>query len=253
MKDVDLYDGARDAARREYASVPTQRRRGTTRQQGDGDRREGVHEAVRCLDEAWGSTKISSDFQWGFRPTENPWEGKRVFPWALGMFADSGDVLERIKATADELGPYQQARHVEHLLEQIAGRMARPWSAKGKRTDSGQDIADMLGGALLEGYGPNPVPDFLAAMQACGIVPLGVKVGAGNVLHQFHVAGDPHPVRNGWAILHRCPGAGSFGSWRTGEVHRWHSRPDQLESAGAQFEEDYRRASREKYRSRAAA
>ena len=41
-------------------------------------------------------------------------------------------------------------------------------------------------------------------------------------LHRFRVEGDHRGSRNGWLVLHDdgLP-AGVFGSWRTGQPHRW--------------------------------
>jgi putative DNA primase/helicase len=62
--------------------------------------------------------------------------------------------------------------------------------------------------------------DFAVAIAAAG---LGrPSVDPDGKLHRFHVEGDRPGSRNGWYLLHLdgTP-AGAFGSWRTGETHRW--------------------------------
>ena len=64
--------------------------------------------------------------------------------------------------------------------------------------------------------------EFIAAIRAAGLVPaneLELDVGR---LKRFRVDKDKAGSKNGWYIFHESPVAcGAFGSWRTGESHRW--------------------------------
>ena len=185
--------------------------------------------------------------QFDFRPTRSPWTGKRFPCFNLPLFTEHIDWMTRLRISAAIDGVEIQARHAAHLLQWISGSVDTPWkhSKRGDANDGWKDDPDPVSNALLRFYGPNPVPMFLAYMHSCGINPSEPeKIGAGNVLHTFHIHGDPVGTTYGWAILHRCPGAGSFGSWRTGAVYRWHSRPERMDETREQFEADYQRAIR---------
>lgn len=72
---------------------------------------------------------------------------------------------------------------------------------------------------------PDPVPDFLAAMEACGVrpvEPIANRLGDGFI--RFRCEGDGRGKRNGWAVLHLdgVP-AGRFGNFRLNVDQRWRS------------------------------
>lgn len=70
------------------------------------------------------------------------------------------------------------------------------------------------------------VDDFLLAMQAVGLSPAknqAIKSDCG--LQRYRVEGDRAGSLNGWYNLHSdSPGAGWFGSWKTGETHSWFAK-----------------------------
>lgn len=66
---------------------------------------------------------------------------------------------------------------------------------------------------------------FIATLQDAGLTPHGRLDLADGALQRFRVSGDKPGSRNGWAIYHGQPvPAGAFGSWKTGEQHRWRAQ-----------------------------
>ena len=232
--------------------------------QGDGDNAEGAAIANPYATDDDDDSPELRDVQWHFRPTENPWAGKQPPAWNLPIFAEHvGDKathpdspMPGLKTLGDQAriesrkvglparvsaGLRTQSRHAAHLARQIDGSETDPWTPIPPAMFEHWDDLDPIACALVKAYGPNPIPGFLRSMREQGIEP-NEPNKIGYYLRQFHVRGDPTGTEYGWAILHRCPGAGSFGSWRTGAVYRWHSRQERMEEAAAQFEDDYRRA-----------
>lgn len=66
--------------------------------------------------------------------------------------------------------------------------------------------------------------DFKDALSEAGLAAKESIIADGN-FHRFYVEGDRTGSRNGWYIFYSdgIP-AGSFGSWRTGQVHSWSAR-----------------------------
>jgi putative DNA primase/helicase len=91
---------------------------------------------------------------------------------------------------------------------------------------------------------------FLDAMRSAGITPTDPDriLGDGS-LCRFHVEGDKHGSRNGWAVLHLDNlASGAFGHWRTGQHETWCSGDrDRLTPAErAQMDADIAKAKRER-------
>lgn len=64
------------------------------------------------------------------------------------------------------------------------------------------------------------------AMQAAGLGTIEPLIAGGRV-NRFRIEGDRAGSKNGWAVLFDdgLP-AGSFGNWKTGEVHKWCAKSD---------------------------
>lgn len=92
----------------------------------------------------------------------------------------------------------------------------------------------------------NGLDDLLDAMAAARLLPTGPLVADGKP-RRFHVEGDRRGSKNGWYRIRdgRFPSA-SFGSWRTGECHRWSAFEDQ--SPIGDSEREARNAERERRR-----
>ena len=79
---------------------------------------------------------------------------------------------------------------------------------------------------------------FLSALADAGLsMHKSLTIVADGKLRRYRVADDKPGSTNGWYVLFQNMGvvAGSFGSWRTGEVHNWCSR-DQNELSRAEKE-----------------
>jgi len=71
----------------------------------------------------------------------------------------------------------------------------------------------------------NPVDEFIGAIREAGIaITEPERIGADGNITRFHVDGDRHGSRHGWAVLFQdAHGAGgSFGHWRSGMSGTWH-------------------------------
>lgn len=69
----------------------------------------------------------------------------------------------------------------------------------------------------------DPRAGFLEAMRAAGIAPSEPdRITADGTLRRFHVEGDKHGARSGWAVLHLDGlASGAFGHWKTGQHESW--------------------------------
>lgn len=93
--------------------------------------------------------------------------------------------------------------------------------------------------------------EFIAAICAAGLEPHGELSLVDGTLQRYRVRGDKAGSRNGWAIFHSGPvAAGAFGSWRTGEEHRWRGQSPIRETAKVRSER--RQRIEETHRQRAA-
>jgi hypothetical protein len=205
-------------------------------------RERSEHEAIvrRQRDRAWGRA-VTEASVFAFASTPHTW-CEPVNSWTASEFVEHADWLRRTRDKALAEGLQQQADHAAHLGRLVTGQTDAPYEARRSlaRHRSGDSV---IASALANGYGEDPRQDFLDAMGRAGIIPSNPpRIGAGNVLHTFHVLGDAPNTANGWAVLHRCPGAGSFGSWRTGVVHHWHSTPELMAECTEQFANDIARA-----------
>lgn len=217
------------------------------------NRERAEHEAIvqGQRDRAWGRA-ITQASMFSFSSAPQLWP-ESVNAWTAHEFVEHSGWLQRISTQALADGLPQQAEHAAHLGRLVAGETDAPYEAR--KTLARHRCGDsLIACALANGYGEDPRQDFLDAMARAGIIPSDPpRIGAGNVLHTFHVLGDASGTVNGWAILHRCPGAGSFGSWRTGAVHIWHAMPDRIAEPQEQYKQDFARATIEKDNRRIAA
>jgi len=70
----------------------------------------------------------------------------------------------------------------------------------------------------------NPVDEFIGAIREAGIaITEPERIGADGNITRFHVDGDRHGSRHGWAVLFQdAHGAGgAFGHWRSGATGTW--------------------------------
>ena len=249
MVEIDFdFDDDEDA---EQVAANLQQEARLRRSQQRQEHERAIH---RQRERAWGRA-VSGGFEFCFSSDDLlplPWPIK---VWTSPEFAEHSDWLLETEAYAlneardiagnvsmsDRSGLERQADHAAHLRKLVTGASYEPFAAQ--RSGSRRDPFDVIATALANAYGPDPRPPFLEDMARAGIIPFEPTViSAGNMLHAFHVLGDPLGTTNGWAILHRCPGAGSFGSWRTGAVHAWHFMPDRLADLAAQYADDLVRA-----------
>lgn len=87
--------------------------------------------------------------------------------------------------------------------------------------------------------------ELLGAMKAAGCEPAGrFELVADGRLQRFRGDGDGPGKKNCWIVAHDGGGRpwAVFGSWRTGEQHSWHARPE----AGAPHETAAQRGERER-------
>lgn len=204
----------------------------------------------------------SGSVHWQFTPNPTRYSWRDVNVLADGRFdASRARLVDRREEAIDDAGGLaalvangklhprscdllaagldRQAEHAGHLVQAIDGSHDQPWCTE--RTP--QASPSSLGDFLLVLYGKDPRPTFLDAMAGKGIIPMDpTQISAGARLHVFPTITDQDGEANGWAVLHRCPPAGSFGSFATGVVHRWAANADDLERFATQFAIDEARA-----------
>lgn len=192
-------------------------------------------------------------------PSTSPWdrpEFRAQLDWLSRRLADAADTRKKVAALPAEkiredrrdrilAGSTRQIEHCSHLRRQILGAVEPYSGRRGLKANLSTDID----GLLASLFGNDPRAAFLSAMTLNGIVPSSAVIAAGAALQGFHVVGDPKGTQYGWAILHRAPALGSFGSWRTGAVFHW---GDATPANEATFYQDYRRALAAQPTSRAA-
>lgn len=212
-------------------------------------------------------TTIAGNARWSapaadqaiWRPSTSPWdrpEFRAQLDWLSRRLADAADTRKAVAALPAEniredrrdrllAGATRQIAHASHLRRQILGAIEPYCGKRGQESNLTTDID----GLLASLFGNDPRAAFLSAMTLNGIVPSSAMIAAGAALQGFHVVGDPKGTQYGWAILHRAPALGSFGSWRTGAVFHW---GDATPANEATFDQDYRRALAAQPTSRAA-
>lgn len=174
-------------------------------------------------------------------------------PWTLPHFMALSGWLERRRRDVEEdleaashLGyPARLRQGLQRQLARLKSLVVRDGSepyCRGFGRHWRADGQDPVASALLNGYGPDPREAFVAAMTLRGVEPFGRVIDAGARLRRFHVVGDALGTMHGWAILHRCPPAGTFGSYATGVTHRWAADPDDISRLATQFAQDEARA-----------
>lgn len=244
------FDAADDD---EFVGAPLREEASRIRQR-ERSEHEGIIERDR--NRAWGRA-VSDASEFAFASIPHRWPAP-IKTWAAPQFAEHAGRLANIRdaalAEASNLGElaglaeglHRQADHADHMRQLVNGETDRPWLPHHRAHDGGTWQlygTNIFESALLNAYGPDPRPAFVDAMARTGIVPsVPQTITAGNTLRRFHVVGDPYETKHGWAILHRCPGAGTYGSLLTRAVHHWHVQPDRMKDTGPQFLNDVERA-----------